>query len=66
MTTINTLNELARNTDAQMKEYCPERKEQGIHLANLCIEQGYPMNVVRIARIGGTEAVERYLVEDDN
>ena len=61
----NVLAELARNTDAQRKEYSPERKELGRHLSNLCIEEGYDMNLIRIARIGGTEAVERYLVEND-
>ena len=65
MENTNTLAELARNTDAQMKEYSPERKELGRHLADQCVEEGYPMNLVRIARIGGTAAVERYLVEDD-
>ena len=61
----NTLVELARNTDAQMKEYSPERKELGRHLADQCIEEGYPSVAVRIARIGGTAALDRYLVEDN-
>ena len=61
----NVLAELARHTDAQRKKYSPERKERGRYLSNLCVEEGYDMNIIRLARIGGTEAVEGYLLEDD-
>ena len=64
MTNINILVELARNADAQCKKYCPERKEQAIYLANLCIEEGYPAILVRMAR-NGTDSLEAYLAEND-
>ena len=63
MNNMNVITELARNADAQRKQYCPERKERARYLSNLCIEEGYPMLLVRFAR-NGTESLESYLTED--
>ena len=63
--TTNTLARLAQYTDSQMKKHSPLREIVRRELADQCVEEGYPMNIVRIARIGGTAALDRYLVEDN-
>lgn len=65
MNATNTLARLAQYTDAQMDKFSPLREIVRRELADQCVEEGYPANIIRIARIGGTEAVEGYLLEDD-
>lgn len=65
MQTTNTLARLAQYTDAQMKKHSPLREIVRRELADQCYDEGYPSTAIRIARIGGTAALDRYLVEDD-